>query len=373
MNIKNPFVIKATAVANEFIDKYMPSANGEYVKVYLYVLRHEQETIEIADIADALNHTEADVKRALAYWKKYGILEEAAGTEADVSGAGETAAALSGSGGKQPDQTYRKPAQERKKPVQEYQKPVQEHQRPVQEHQRPVQTYQQSGASSAGTRKVYSVDEINRLSGDEEFTQLLYIAQKYMNRLFTQRDSEVMAYLYDGLKLPAELIEYLIEYCVQNQHTSLRYMEKVAIDWHEKGIGTVDQAKARAEGFSKDYFAVMKAFGLGDRRPGEAEITYLDKWFGEYGFTRKMVVDACNRTIEAIHQPSFQYADKILSEWKKAGVRTLEDVEVLAGRRKKTGATAPAKKQAQTNRFHNFEQRNTDYDALVMELWQKEK
>ena len=362
MYIKNPFVIKATAVANEFIDKYMPSANGEYVKVYLYVLRHEQEQIEIADIADALNHTEADVKRALAYWKKYGILEEAAKQETEVSGAEETAAAVSSTKQQSP-RTYRTGAQPDQKPQQQ----------PKASHPSYPSAQQQAGSLSADARKVYTADEINRLSGDEEFTQLLYIAQKYMNRLFTQRDSEVMAYLYDGLKLPAELIEYLIEYCVQNQHTSLRYMEKVAIDWHEKGVHTVDQAKARTEGFSKDYFAVMKAFGLGDRRPGEAEITYLDKWFGEYGFTRKMVVDACNRTIESIHQPSFQYADKILSEWKKAGVRTPEDVEVLAGRRKKTGAAAPAKKAAQSNRFHNFEQRNTDYDALVMELWQKEK
>ena len=94
MNIKNPLVIKATAVANEFIDKYMPSANGEYVKVYLYILRHEQDPIEVTDIADALNHTEADVRRALAYWKKFGILEEEA--RAEKSGAEESAAAYAG-------------------------------------------------------------------------------------------------------------------------------------------------------------------------------------------------------------------------------------------------------------------------------------
>lgn len=339
MNIKNPFVIKATAVANEFIDKYMPSANGEYVKVYLYVIRHEDEQIGISDIADALNHTEADVRRALAYWKKFGVLEEEA-EPAMPTAKEETAAAAESV---MPSEMDRKTE---KKDI-------------------------LSAGAQKPERKVYTADEIGRLAGDEEFTQLIYIAQKYMNRLFTQRDSEVMAYMYDGLKLSAELIEYLIEYCVQNQHTSLRYMEKVAIDWHEKGIRTVEQAKARTEGFSKDYFAVMRAFGLNDRRPGAAEITYLEKWFGNYGFTRKLIVEACNRTIEAIHQPSFQYADKILTEWKKAGVKTLEDIETLAGRRK-TNAQPAAKKQT-GNRFHNFEQRNTDYDALVMELWKKEK
>ena len=61
---------EVTVVTNEFIDQYMASANGEYVKVYLYLLRHQNELIEVGAIADALNHTEADVRRALAYWEK---------------------------------------------------------------------------------------------------------------------------------------------------------------------------------------------------------------------------------------------------------------------------------------------------------------
>ena len=63
-----------TAVSNTFIDEYMGTASGEYVKVYLYLLRHEGENIKIPDIADALNHTEADVRRALAYWERTGVL-----------------------------------------------------------------------------------------------------------------------------------------------------------------------------------------------------------------------------------------------------------------------------------------------------------
>ena len=38
---------EVTVVTNEFIDQYMASANGEYVKVYLYLLRHQNELIEV--------------------------------------------------------------------------------------------------------------------------------------------------------------------------------------------------------------------------------------------------------------------------------------------------------------------------------------
>ena len=63
-NMKDRWSVPVTAVANEFIDTYMAAANGEYVKVYLYVLRHQGEDITIELIADALNHTESDVRRA---------------------------------------------------------------------------------------------------------------------------------------------------------------------------------------------------------------------------------------------------------------------------------------------------------------------
>ena len=63
-NMKDRWSVPVTAVANEFIDTYMAAANGEYVKVYLYVLPSSREDITIELIADALNHTESDVPQS---------------------------------------------------------------------------------------------------------------------------------------------------------------------------------------------------------------------------------------------------------------------------------------------------------------------
>ena len=83
IDLKLGIPANVTVVSNEFIDQYMAAANGEYVKVFLYLLRHEREDLDLASIADALNHTEADVKRALAYWKRTGVLTEDDREEAD--------------------------------------------------------------------------------------------------------------------------------------------------------------------------------------------------------------------------------------------------------------------------------------------------
>ena len=56
----------------------MPEANGEYVKVYLLLLRLLNDTktpLTVSGIADILDDTEKDVIRALNYWKKKGLLD----------------------------------------------------------------------------------------------------------------------------------------------------------------------------------------------------------------------------------------------------------------------------------------------------------
>ena len=93
----------------------------------------------------------------------------------------------------------------------------------------------------------------------------------------------------------------------------------------------------------------------------------IERWFGEYGFTKEVVLEACNRTMEATHNPSFRYADKILSDWRKAGVHSLNDISVLDEQHKGQKSQKTRKNSRQTNnQFLNFEQRNTDYDSMVL-------
>lgn len=422
--VKDRWNIPVTAVADEFIDQYMAAANGEYVKVYLYLLRHQSEPVSVDAIADALNHTESDVRRALAYWEKAGVLlredllspdggEKDPGTAADrpKTGAvldremsGGRGAAFSADPQVAPDSrstayhgstqagadgwsaSYSGTPQAVNQTAPAAVKPQGAVSEPALAAGRTdsVSLGAAPAAAAPSPKPVYSVAQVNRLSGDEEFAQILYIAQKYMNKVFTPRDCQVFAYLYDTLKFSPELLEYLVEYCVQNGHVSVRYMETVAINWHEQGFRTPDEAKEYAEGFNNDAFSVMKAFGLNDRRPATEEQKMITKWFREYGFGRELVLMACNRTISAIHTPSFRYTDKILSDWKLAGVRTKADVEALDEKRSKSraqgaggqaqggrssggqGAGQADGSRRKSNQFHNFKQRDTDYDALVL-------
>lgn len=353
LEIRNSIHVNATLVANEFIDQEMAVANGEYVKVYLYVLRHQTEEISISRIADALDSTESDVRRALNYWDKRGVLKLVEEEEQR--------------------QWVRPKMEAESRPEPE---PIPEP-RPeliLDELKEKSEHVVKERAVDKDTdepdrRMPYTTDQVNVLSRDEDFSQLLYIAQKYMNKAFTPRECEVFAYLYDGLHMSIELLEYLVEYCVQHGHTSIRYIETVALNWYEKGLNTVEEAKSYAESFTTDSFSVMKAFGLTDRKPGVAEKGYIEKWYHDYGFSKDLVLEACNRTMEAIHSPSFRYADKILSEWKKLGIRTLSDVKAQDQnfQRLQSDKPSPKKRPGSNNQFHNFDQRDTDYDAMILQ------
>lgn len=404
--IRNCLGINATMVADEFIDRYMAGANGEYVKVYLYLLRHHGEEQDVGMIADALDHTESDVRRALGYWKKLGVLSEeteeslagvkpgtAKTASEDVQG---TAAGAAWNGGHRERPERAAGTVQETMPGEPWNAAFGEvsgrqADNSQGEQVKAISDSAQDGVS-AGTakardvsgkaafsgvkqgagegRRVYTPEQVSRLADQEDFTQLLYISQKYMNKVFTPRECEAFAYLYDALGMQVDVLEYLVEYCVQNGHSSIRYLESVALNWHEKGIRSVDAAKEYTSSFSKEGFAVMRAFGISDRRPGESEQKLIDKWFKEFGFTRDIVIEACSRTLTAIHKPSFSYTDRILTDWKKGGVRVLADVGKMDEKRGResqkngrgTGPVKPAK-----NQFHNFEQRGTNYDAMVLE------
>lgn len=353
MGLRNAMSVNVTVISNEFIDTYMASANGEYVKVFLYLLRHEQEDVTVSAIADALNHTEADVKRALSYWKEAGVLSSVDQPDWKQSAESESVATAQAVGG-------------------------------------------QSGSDSPELsipEPGNSFERRQKLAEDADFKALTYVIQQYIGKMLTSMEMEMFEYLYEDLKMSSDLLEYLVEYCAGSGHKSIRYIEKVALNWYQMGIKTREEARDYTIRFSRDMSSVMKAFGITNRNPGTAEQEYMKKWFKEYGFDATLVKEACNRTIKSTGTASFPYTDKILAGWKENGVRTLGDVHELDKRRQmtkeqqernsgnvQTGGRSGQKYSSSgsgrsggsgNNRFKNFEERSYDYENLVWEGMRK--
>jgi len=344
LTLKNRFQTNATLLPNDFIDNYMVNANGEFVKVYLFLLRHLDDpcsSLTIPMIADCLNNTENDVLRAFRYWETSGLLrldritgiELQKMTSVKKSGADVMAAPSL--------------------PVPE--EPAAE------ELEAPV------AAPAVPSNAV----QLDTFRAQKEIKSLLFIAEQYLGKTLTRTDMETITYFYDTLNMSADLIEYLLETCVENGHKSMHYIRKVALSWCDSGIETVSQAKEQSQSYNKNCFTVLNAFGIKNRGPAASELTYIRKWAEDYGFTADMIEEACRRTISATHQPSFEYADTILTRWHENHVRSLKDVTVLDEAFQKEKAAqriASVRTRTPARNLNNFERRNYDMDSLEEQL-----
>lgn len=343
-----------TLISNLFLDEYMPRANGEYVKVYLHILRYSTRAdaeLSTGSIADALELTEADVTRALKYWEQSGIL----GLEYDKTGKSLARIVI---------KDLRKDLPITFKIVPEASQT--QGSTPKQDKLIPVPT---GVSDDVPVKREFTAAELTRFTSDEDIKQLLYISQTYLEKTFSPAETNTILYFYDGLGFSVELIEYLIEYCVSNGHKTMRYIEKVAIEWANENIETVADAKAKIASFANNCYPVLKAFGLQGRNPASSEKAFIVKWTNDYGFSMDMILDACNRTINTIHQPSFQYADSILQRWLKNGVKTPADIKSLDAIHETKSKEAASTKQVLKNSFNSFSsQRDYDYAALERDL-----
>lgn len=73
-----------------------------------------------------------------------------------------------------------------------------------------------------------------------------------------------------------DLFDYLIEYCVSKGSKDIHYIKKVAFSWHEAGIDTVTRAKQETTTYHRNYFSILKAFGISNRNPIQSEIHMID-------------------------------------------------------------------------------------------------
>lgn len=344
VNICSAVTAKETIISNIFVDRYMKDANGEFIKVYLYLLRHMNDVpgeLSLCEIADSLNHTENDIIRALRYWSEHDVLN------VDFDGTGVPVSVIIN------DLTAFETAAT---------------------HESAVSVSDNKVPSDSASS--FSRAEFDELREREDIKQLLYIVEKYIGAPLSPTDVRTILYIRETLGMSGELIEYLVEYCVSNQHTSLRYMEKVAINWTEQGISTVDAAKDASTLYSRRTLPVMKAFGLSDRNLTPAELDFINRWYDDYGFDKEMITEACRRTVLSMGKPNFSYADGILRKWKTAGVHTLSDLKVLdAGFRAKitVPVTAKAPAPAKTNKFNNFSQRTYNFEELEKKLLNNDK
>jgi len=216
-------------------------------------------------------------------------------------------------------------------------------------------------------RPQYTIQELAVYRKESQDIERLFSrAEQSMGKLLTYNDMNVVFGFYDWLRLPIEVIEYLLSYCAENEQRSLRYMERVALDWADHGIDDLEKAMTYVQKFDRNYRSILKHLGQLSGYPTPAQRKYMDTWLNDWGMPLDVILLACDKASESPKKNNFKYVDSIVSAWHKDRIGTVEDAvkAMEAFNREKTEASRKMATKAKPNGFANFKQREYDFKKL---------
>ena len=265
-------------VQNNFVDKYLCEANGSFVKVYLFVLRHfANRQLDISDISNALNLLESDVIRAFKYWNKLGVIKFSQLSEKDF------------------DIEFLHLEQAAKEQDIE-EKPV--------------------SKTSIPTAVSYTKSDINTyMKNNDGIRHMFLISEQLLNRNLTDTDRRILFGFYDYLGMPIEVIFTLIEYCISIEKTNMRYIEKVAYSWADKGVDTLAKASLfvkEENEISETMHKFKTKFKITGRDFTATEEEYIRNWVYTLKLDDEAIMDAFEKTVANTGKIAFKYMDAIL-------------------------------------------------------------
>ena len=330
----------AISVPLAFIDRYMANCTPVYALIYIYGLRHIMaggEELSTQAIGEVFHILETDVLNAWKYWEAQGLIkmdtidedtqiEFLPFPEADAGDA----------------------EQKQKAPIAP-----------------PI--------FSVSVRPQYTTEELSFYKGQSrDIAQLFKHGEQTLAKMLTYNDLNILFGFYDWLRLPIDVILFMLNYCAGNGHRDIRYLEKVAIDWAEQNIYTVEEAENYTQNFDKNYRSIMKALGQASNFPSPTQIRYMKKWVSEMEMPIELILKACDKSFVNTGKAKLNYIDGIITKWKDKGVTTLDEAaasdadwyeaEKAAAESDKKQVSAPLVKKR--NRFANFKPRERNYEEI---------
>lgn len=308
-----------TPVSNVFIEKYMPNARGEFVKVYLLMLKHSiagEPGISGPILASSLNLLESDIMNALNYWSDLGVIKL---TSID--------------------------------PMNNFS----------------IEFLDLSEDNFTPNKEVNLLDALE----NKGINDMLKDIEKILGRTLSTKEMEMYLGWQKEFSFPSELILLLVEYCASKGKSDYRYIEKVALTWHDMNIKTMAQAQNYIKQTEDKWVKIRKILsylGIKNNDLMKPQEEMIDKWLTTYNFDLDVIKKACNICAERLNRADFKYIDGILTNWFNNNIKTLDDIAIKDKQFKKNYKKNTYNKNNSSNGFNNFEARSYDYESLERKL-----
>ncbi len=305
-----------------FIDRYMPLADGTFVKVYLLGLRQCSEGITLTPkgMAAVLNILESDVLRAWKYWEDEGLVKCTTDSESRL------------------EIEFLNPTESKKTSV-----------------------------GVLPSKPSYSSAEITGYISDHmEMRSLLQYAEKALGKTLSSNDQSTIFGLHDWLGLPVDVIAMLISYCVSAGRKSMRSIELMAINWSENHVDTVEKAEKyllQLQENNSKISSYKRAIGIFDRVLTKAEADYLSQWAHKLNSPVELVRLSAEITALNTGKISLPYMNTMLQEWFSKGIKSAADARAMRNEFKKQSGEI---KKSSGGKFSDYSCKSS-YDFTAIE------
>lgn len=266
------FYLLTTEVENIFINEYMPTAPGDYVKVYLYGLLYSQtqDNMTYKEMAKQLNLSEHQIDDAWNYWQRMGVIEKHSkgqGLFLDYD----------------------------------------------------IEYKQLRGMMYGLSHESFVNQDYEKKQEpvyDDDLKDILLNVENMLGKVLSPKDTkEVFSWIKD-VNATKEVIFGAISYCLEKGKTGVSYMSKVVQQWTEDGLRTSEDVREYLGGLEQKfarYKSILQTLGI-NRGVTKAEREIIDRWFDEMGFNTDRVMEACCKG-SFIPSPNVRYVNGILEKW----------------------------------------------------------
>lgn len=301
-------IFSVTEIPDVFFTEYMSEANGDFIKVYLclvFLAKYNKE-IKLNDLSKKLNIDLQTIQTALNYWEEKGVLT---------------------------------------KQVNGY----------IINNLQEIELHKLYSPNLTLSQEDIKRNEKNKYRAKAiECINNMYFQGVMSPAWYSDIDLWFKKYEFDE-----QVMISLFDYCFNKSALHKNYVKTVAEAWSKNNVKTYEDLEAYSE--KQEKMIKLKkdiAKKLGRYSPlTQFEEAYIEKWVLEYGYDLKVINIALKKTTSKAN-PSFDYLDKLLSDWHDRNLKTELDVNnFLSDIKQKNKKVKQLQKQ--TN-YNNYEQRSYD-------------
>ena len=326
------------AVPAAVADHLLRLASHDQLKVLLYVLCHADQTLTCSEVGKACNVSPDSVEEALVFWENVNVIRNAHVTP--------TVSVQHSASADQPAEPAAVPqsAPEPAKP----------------------QAVLQSSSSAVN---MMPSEIAERRKQNPAVAAAFTEVESHAGRMLTHTELKSLIWMLEYLGMQPDALIMLAVYCLRISAFQVRYMEKVAITWQERGIcthGQVEEEIRRMEAARSYTGQVMRQLRM-SRQPTEKQQSFIDRWQSMQMPAEMIGVAAEFSRDYNDDRISFPYMDKIISGWHANGIRSAEEARRASAdflaKKKQQNTEKPAKKKPTGSSTSSFDA--ADLEKLV--------